>query len=865
MKSLAVSQSTSVQADSTSRLFNNTIKLSMPLASLAVAIAAANYAPVASAQVEYTDNMRFLEEVVVTARRKEESLQDIPVAVTALDSEFLREQNIVDLNDLGTRVPSFRVSTGGTSTNEPVLSIRGQRPTDSSISLDAAIPVYFADVVMTPSTATNLAMYDLQSVQVLKGPQGTLFGRNSTGGALLLTPKKPGTELGGYVEVEAGEFDLIKTEGAVDIPISDSLQVRLAGRMLQRDGYQQNKADNGLDDPWDEDSKGARVSINYEQGKFSNLLMVAYDENEMIGRVPVPTAFNGSVSLGKLTNALFNYAGQIDDALEWQQAHDADEIQYDAEAPDEVENTIVSNISEYEINDSLTVKNIFGYRKMEWNRSNDADGTALPIFGAQTQGEGFVTTDMPLIDTESEQFSNEIQLLGSAFDDRLDWLVGAYWYEMKGSQRGDTQVLGPNPGSIPLLDPSLIGVIPQLPNMAAYQAYYQTYLISQQGMFQSAPAGEVNNEAYGLFAEGTYTFNDSWSMTLGLRQSWDTREVTVRNYGGLGGPGSPYYQCSVTDEDGISLVSQGLPCERTEDEDYSSPSWRASVNYTPVDGHLLYGSVSTGYRAGGFNMRGNNNETLQPFDEETVVTYEFGHKADWHLGSVPMRTNLALYWQDYKDIQKTQSVITDSGFGTATVNAGKATIKGAEFDITASVTENLILSLAYSYVDAGYDEWDSAQTWTSPLGQRQQVIVNLEDSNFVYMPEQTLTASINYSLPLDDSLGEMSLMASVYWQDEMNTDETSVVYAQQAAFEGWSSDDLATAQKTAEADSYSVVNLRFDWRNVMGSNFDFATYVNNATDEEYVVGGLNVLDSLGWAAFTYGAPRTIGASLRYQF
>ncbi len=838
---------------------------SWPLATLAIAVSSVSFTPPVKAESSQ-DQIGVLEEIVVTARRRDESLQDVPIAISAMDSNYLREHNVTQLNDLGTKVPSFRVSTGGSSTNEPVLSIRGQRPTDSGINLDAAIPIYFSDIVMTPSSGTNLAMYDLQSVQVLKGPQGTLFGRNSTGGALLITPQRPGEELSGYLQAEAGNYRNRSIEGAVDLPASDNLQFRIAGFLKEHDGYQENKANNGLEDAWDEDSRGIRVSANYEQGRLNNLFVAGFDKNDMTSRLVIPAAFNSSTGAGQLAGVLFNSQGQIDDAIAWQKNHNANEIQYDTEGRDVIENTVVSNTTEFEFNDSLTLKNILGYRKLDWSRNNDADGSALPLFtqGGATQGEGFVTKGLPTVDVESEQFSNEIQLLGTAVNEKLDWLVGAYWYQMQASQRGDNQVLGPNPNSPVLggLDPataeSLVSSGVLGPDVTAFLG------TAMFGMVQSAPAGDVDNTAYAVFAEGTYNFDEQWSITAGLRQSWDTRGITVRNYDGFAGTGSSLYPCRVTDIDGNPISS----CARTEEEDYSGATWRFSLNYKPSDSHLLYGSVSNGYRAGGFNLRGFDNDTLIPFDEERVIAYEVGHKADWVIGGVPIRTNLALYWQQYEDIQKTKAISTNGGgFGVVTVNAGEADIKGFEFDVLVAVTNNLNLSLAYSLVDAGYDEWNSTEIWADVNDNniRKNVEVDLSDSQFVYMPEQTLTASVSYTLPVDFNLGEMSLMASIYWQDEMFTDETSVLYEQQAAFEGWTSENLNRAKEVSKVDGYSVVNLRFDWRGVMGSNFDIAAFVNNAADEEYVVGGVNVIDSLGWAAFTYGAPRTFGASLRYQF
>ncbi len=200
----------------------------LPLALAACTAISAAYAPGVAAQrpVEPVGERQLvdLEEVVVTARRREELLQDIPLAVTSLSADYMREQNITRLDDLGIHVPSLAISSGGPSTNSPIVVLRGQRPSEMLLTLDPAVPMYFAEVVLTPVQGANLALYDLANVQVLKGPQGTLFGRNSTGGALLFTPQQPGEEFGGYVETRLGNYDLIHVEGAVDMPASDTLE-----------------------------------------------------------------------------------------------------------------------------------------------------------------------------------------------------------------------------------------------------------------------------------------------------------------------------------------------------------------------------------------------------------------------------------------------------------------------------------------------------------------------------------------------------------------------------------------------------------------------------------------------------------------
>ncbi len=809
----------------------------MQLASLALAVASVNYLPNAVAQ----DNdlgFGLLEEIVVTARRREESLQDIPVAVTAMDSEALRSQNIGELSDLGNHVPSLRISNAGASTNDPIISLRGQRPNTAELNQDPAVPMYFADVVMSPSQGTNLAMYDLQSVQVLKGPQGTLFGRNSTGGAVLVQPKAPGVVMGGYIEAELGDYDLQHIEGAVDLPVNDVLQFRLAGRKLERDGYQKNVADNALhgEDYWNEDSEGLRLSTNLElSDRLSNLLVLAYDKNEMLSRVPVPSAFNAEAGLGAAVNTFFNYAGQLDQAIDRANARDKFKVETDVLSHESVENHFAANTTTFDLNENLTLKNIFGYRKLKFESAIDADGTAMPIFGAATSHTESVTYNPGTLTKESEQYSNELQLLGSY--DRIDWIVGAYWYEMEATSRDElSQILGLNPEA-----------------PAALPAVW----IPQQ-----SPNGDVNNKALGLFAEGTYTFNGTWSATLGLRQSWDERSVTARNFTTGSADMFPSFLlpvCGVTDADGNPLPADA--CKRTVTEDYASPTWRASVNYTPRDGMLMYGSVATGYRSGGIDLRGTDNASLTPYDEETVITYEFGHKADWELPFGSLRTNLAVYLQQYSDIQKTEQAIVDGSFGTQTANAAEAEIKGFEFDVTFAPSADLLINLAYSYVDAGYEKWDKTVTAQDAFGDDYLLTYDNTDAEFTYIPKQSLTGSMVYTLPVDASLGEISVMTSVYWQDDMVSHAESHLFDQL----GWSEEALKSAMSTVDVDSYALWNLRLDWRNVMGSNFDLAAYVNNATDEEYIVGGLNVIDKLGFAADAYGAPRTYGASLRYQF
>jgi len=317
----------------------------------------------------------------------------------------------------------------------------------------------------------------------------------------------------------------------------------------------------------------------------------------------------------------------------------------------------------------------------------------------------------------------------------------------------------------------------------------------------------------------------------------------------------------VLDENNVRLAEDA--CSRTVNETFTAPTWRLALNYTPAESQLIYASASTGYLSGGFNSRGRDNFTLQPFDQENVFTVELGYKGDWRFDNdVQLRTNFAAYHQDYDDIQKSQGFAVDGQFGSTVINAAKATVQGAELEFTLVPNDWLQLSLAYSWVDTGYDEWDLEELiGTDANGAPITEILDNSDQPFTWIPEQSVNGEIKLFLPLDDDYGQVYFTASYYWQDEMFSNEEW----ERLPENGWSAEDLAEVQATVIVPSYSVWNVRADWNSVLGSNFDLALFCNNVTDKDYITGGRNIPESLGWADFTFGPPRVIGLSARYNF
>lgn len=675
-----------------------------------------------------------------------------------------------------------------------MISLRGQRASEASIHLESAVPMYFSDVVLSPEAGTNVIMYDLENVQVLKGPQGTLFGRNSTGGALLFTPKRPGDEFGGYAQLTYGNYDRIGTEFAVDLPVNEKLIFRIAGKSEDRDGYQKNILND--DELWDEKSRALRLStLARPTENLENLLIIAWDRNDTKGLQPRLEAFRRDLP-------------QFADDLERSLGRDPMRVESDQPGQYEnVENFFLANTTEYQLNRNTTLKNILGYRKVKLGMVFDADGSAETFANMPLNGQSAVT--------DSEMYSNEFQVLGTALEDRLDWIVGAYYWQLKGDVTSGANV-----------------------NMSMPVAPG----VSLPIQFDNLRYGKVDNSAWAVFAQGSYNLTDRLELTLGARWSWDRRELTSKHRrlwhqhpAGLSGE-----TCVVQGDDGLELPIDA--CSKTLKDNWNAPTWLASANYQLTPGVMVYGSVTTGYRAGGFSIRADTLDQQRPFDEETVITYEAGLKSDWEYRNWSMRTNLAVYYQNFDDIQRTVSLPAADGssaFVTLTTNAAEARIQGAELEFHASSPFGVDFSVNYALVDSEYKSY---------IDQRG---LDQAGEEIEWIPKHQVTATVRYTLPLDPGLGDLSMQANYYHQSR----QLATLYTGGDPIE----------DRVKYVGSYSVLNYAMDWRNIMGSSFDLSVFVKNAEDKRYPVGGLTVVESLGVDLWNYGAPRTYGASLRYNF
>ena len=722
-----------------------------------------------------------LEEVVVTARRREESAQDVPVTVSALDGDLLQEYNIEQFGDLQKIVPTLQINDGTGRRNAPNYAIRGVRPTESLYGQDPSVAAYFAEVVLSPAEGSNLALYDLASVQVLKGPQGTLFGRNTNGGAVLFTPRRPGNEFGGDVAVGYGNFNTIEGEAAIDLPISDRFRTRVAGRKFTRDGYQENVITG--QEYGGEDTSSARVSALWEiTDAVENYTIVTWDQARSEGRAAVIVAINP---------ARFGPATAIGQSLARQQQRDVDDVEADYPQWEHVDVWGVFNTTSVELGDSMTLKNVMGYRDVEYASAYDQDGSSAPLVLSATQ-----TADL-------RHWSEELQLFGTAFGNKLNWQTGLYYYHEQGSQFADGRVLG--------------GV---------------QYV-----------GGDIDSDSYSVFAQGTYKFTPAWALTLGGRYTRDDKEAVSVNRTAT--------TCNIRNEANVPLPLNA--CFKEGSKSFSAPTGTVSLEFTPTDDVLVYLASRRGYRAGGFNLRATFASTAIPFDEETVTDVELGTKLDWSVGDWEFRTNVALFYQWYEDIQRSVAeLVPGVGIATAIQNAAEARIPGGELEATIAPTPNLSLKLNYAYLDPEYRKWSD-----TVLVAGQPVERDLTDTPFQYVPKHQGSATLRYEVALGTTAGTLALQGtysarSHVWVNAFGT--IADIRATPPQFQG-----------TLQQDAYDFVDLNATWSDVMGSSLEVSAYVKNATDERYVVGSISQLGGIGFNTQVYSDPRTYGAQLRFRF
>ena len=757
------------------------------------------------------------DDIVVTARRVSESLQSTPVSVTAFSAETLRQASIRDTQDLLVKTPGvFLAGSGGRENTN--FSIRGQSKALAGNSA-AAVISYFAEVP-SPTVGSSIPTYDLGSVQVLKGPQGTLFGRNTTGGAILYYPTAPSYDWEGYIQGTYGNYDTRLLEGALNLPIiADKLALRVAGQYQKRDGWTKNIGVGG--DADDLNSRALRGSLLFEPfDGLTNTTIVDYYRNRAVGGgsvlidvLPGPNALTATGTLA---------AAQAQLAL--QRARGIRVIDSDVDAFERVKRFGVTNRTEIELGPNVEVVNIFGFRHTDVDYFSSVDGLPTLI----SDGTGAIPGGLPVTvvggrqKSDVKQYTEELQLRGKLFDDKLDWLIGGFYLA--------SNPVGPSGTYIPTF------ILPGITN-APFN--YSFYAERSKAVFA--------NIGYDLSA-----LVEGLKFSAGFRYTWDNITACV------GGGTTPDPTVTPRDCRTSTPAIRNASVNKTSSK---APTWTVGFDWQATDDLFLYAVTRRGYRSGGINgpTLAGRLAPFQSFAPEKVTDVEIGIRSDFRAGDVDIRLNASPFVGWYSGVQvpisglNTQATCSltapggtdaprspdgdcdaanDPAGGTLLVNAGKTRVAG--IDLTGRIAPTRTLSF-----DAGATFLDlKSRSLTVPT----QLLPYLQIAEvpFNLVAKTTLTAGARWTLPLPESFGEGTLAVDYYHSSKVR-----------------SSDNVLPA--------YDLVNARFDLRRVGGSGFDAALFMRNVFDTKYLASSNVGSAQLGILSGFYGAPRTYGIELRYHF
>ncbi|MAC35792.1 MAG: hypothetical protein CME38_19645 [Haliea sp.] len=753
-----------------------------------------------------------LEEVLVTAQKRMETAQDTPISIAAFSNEALDRMRIVSVTDVADKIPNVMLPPQPVSRTAFTPFIRGVGSIDIQITKDPAVGIYLDGVYLGRTTGMASDFGDLQRIEVLRGPQGTLYGRNTTGGAINLITATPEAELGFRQRVSAGNRDYWRSQTMLNLPITDTLAARMSYVASREDGWVENI---GPGQDFNEDEReGGRVALRWTPGE--NLTVdYAYDRSRVSGGMNayqiVKSSDPGSpfapyARERRLDTLSVNDGRQgVDDRTEG--------------------HALTVN---WDVNEHLTMKSISAFRELRARSFYDYSASVNylnrvapppnPVRGLLPRKSEILSNFNNL---DQEQISQEFQFIGDAMDGRLEYVGGLYYFKERGTESSSP---GINNNVIALPAAQLGANYEFLPS--SLQATYDSLVVLADNEFVASASSE-SIAAYAQISYRPAILDQRLKLTLGLRHTEDEREATKedRSYDpGFRDPG-----------DLGSVIRSGRDSGTTEASKFT-PS--IIIDYSLTEGANLYAKYSESYRSGGFNMRAPLRDFGTPFGPETMDAYEIGLKSEWL--DRRLRINAAVFLYDYTDLQIDQN-LPNSIAETLTVNAGESEYKGLELDLTALITSNLTLTASYGYLDAEFKEFQNALDCN-----RQPVAgggtVDVADCRTIpNAPEETYTVELDYLFP-NFGTGELSARLGYLWQD------TSTF----------------TNATPAERGSFSLLSASLLLSQVpLGSGtLSAQLWGKNLEDEEYP---LHAFDFGVFQLSTFNQPRSYGVDITYEY
>lgn len=806
-----------------------------------------------------------LEEILVTARRREEKLQDVPVAISALTQSELKTQLVNDQNDLQQKVPSLSVAgrfghTGGT------YGMRGLSGTSTGTP---SVGTYFSEV---PSPTNNIgvdtsagtSLYDLASVQVLKGPQGTLFGRTSVAGAVLVTPAAPNLK-----EVEAngnltfGSYGLLQGTLAVSVPIIDDvLAIRFAGNYNHRRGYTKVIGTGERLDGLDNDSQ--RVSVRFDPFSWlksttiydrfhadqssAAYIAVAYNPGARLFNLPAaagPAVFGAActaaVSAGLSPSAAaciqqrLNILTSIKTNLEAETTRTAaggGALRYVNAG--NTTNFIDRHVHETVVNRTeltlpalgpleLQLKNIFGYQTTKGltgvNIGGIPDDLIVLYVGVGAGAALNQRGDQPVLSLGkgNEFYSNETQLSGTLYGDRLNFVAGYYYQHAPTRQ--------------------------DLVNLGSIQKAFGGVTTVNLGFSATNPfnvGGRANQDA--IYGQATLSLEgllDGVKLTGGIRHTED--DFLLRTAAAVTNP--------------VTGALTPSPTTSSQPFKSSGTNYNFSVDWKATPELLVYVAHRKGYSPGGLNNLNASGSSLfkEQYAPETIKDVEAGFKWDFDFGGTRGRLNMAAYQAWYTDIQRPISTLSATGAAVSFIaNVAEAKLRGLEAELTILPTNDLTLSFNYSLNDTKYTSWTGADPYGGTTDN-----IDLSDSPFQNAPRHKLNVNATYDIIPSGNNGTISITAQYTYQSRAYYLSAANRYLE--LFPATTRDDIS--QK-----GFGLANARIDWREPLGrQGITASLFARNIFDKVYATTSSALNNSLGVTAKQFAEPRIFGASLSFEY
>jgi len=758
------------------------------------------------------DDKGGIDEIVVTARKKEESLQDVPIAVTAITGDAVEAFGIEAVDDVSSLAPNLYITqTPGSAANIGV-SIRGVGGAEPLLTRDTGVGIYVDDAYIARTAGAAFELVDVERVEVLRGPQGTLYGRNATGGAVKFISRKPGEDFGFKQTFSLGRFSQFHSRTSIDTgEIADGLRANVTYLYKSRDGYVDNTLVGNDKDPGAYDNWGVRANVIWDVSEDVQA-SYAFDYVDIDAQPPAFQLFG--ISAGQATdlaiagvpplraddNRFEHMALDFDGASQWQvQGHNL---------------TIV-----WDLGDGLTVKSISTYR--DWD--NDelgtdldgqgglilgpgggfaglANGTIAPVLGPVGPVSLFSATNT----REQSQFSQEFQVLGNATDE-IDFVFGLYYFDEDFKEDNLQQFVASSGGFGPVIADASLG--------NAIRFRYD---------------GE--SKSFAAYATVNWAITDELGTSVGVRYTKDKREFTLFQAAGVTSPIGAH-------------------------EDFSNVDWHFNLSYAVNEEINTYFRVASGYNSGGFNPRAGAASTT-PYDEETLINYEVGVKS--LLLDNRLQVNAAVFYSDYSDLQTDQFQAGSGGASSITVNAADATIFGFEAEIVAAPTEDVTLYLNYGYQDLDYDSFKLLDPGTNLLFDA------ADDAFFAYRPKNTLSTGAEYRMPIGDGM-ELAFRVDGRYADDLTWHATPAFAPSGRPLTPFSAG--APGFTSIEENGYFLVDARVTLSEIEvpgGMKAKIAAWGRNVFDEEYLVSGID-FGLLGFAGGRFGEPSTFGVDITFEY